>query len=303
MFQELKRGWKDGLLACGGFLFLLASLFIPILQFIALWLLPLPFLLLKAKQPWSVTFIPFGLLVLLSLIYPVPFLICLFLFAWFSGSVMGYLFRKEETTGTDVVLGGLVAGLISSWVILLAGQLTFQLFTRLTDIWTQEWIETMSLMNASGLFAQPDEMVLPLTVAFPILLFMLIGPTSIATFLVARRWFIRDQLHDKSLPPFYEWRLPRIFFTAYLVLMILTLIPADDGVSGEWLSGFLYLMQILMVLQGCSFALFFLNRKRGHIPWGLYLLIIALVIPLSPFFMLLGFIDTGIDLRRHFDKR
>jgi uncharacterized protein YybS (DUF2232 family) len=301
--QELKGGWKDSLLACGGFLFLLASLFIPILQFVALWLLPLPFLLLKVKQPWSVTFVPLGLLVVLFLFFPIPFFICLFLFAWLSGSVMGYLYRKEETTGTDIVLGGIVAGLISSWLILLVGQLVFQLFSRLTAIWMQEWTETIRLMKANVVVLQDGAAGLPLSIAFPILLFMLIVPTAIATFMVARRWLIRAGFPGKSLPPFYEWRLPRIFFTAYLLLMIGMLFQADSGASGKWMLGFFYLMQILMVLQGCSFVLFLLQRKCGRIHWGIYVLLFVLVLPFSPLFMLLGFIDTGIDLRSRIDKR
>jgi uncharacterized protein YybS (DUF2232 family) len=299
--QQSKGGWKDGLLACGGFLFLLVSLFIPVLQFVALWLLPLPFLLLKAKRPWSTTLIPFGMLIVWLLFYPVPLFICLFLFAWLTGSVMGHLVRKEDATGTDAVLGGLVAGLVSSWIILLVGQLGFQLFSRLTTVWDQQWAETVRLMGKNGIALQ--DAGLSLSVAFPILLFMLIVPSVVATFLVASRLLERAGFPRKSLPPFYEWRLPRIFFTAYLLLMIASLVQSGSEVGGDWLLGFLYLMQILMVLQGCSFALFLLQRRRGRVGWGSHALALVLAVPLSPLFMLLGFIDTGIDLRGRLAKK
>ncbi len=109
---------RDGLITTMLFLLIVFSLMTP-LNILTIWLLPLPFLLQTAKNGWVSAVFPI-LLIIFSflavtdhLFYPGAVLLVAT-----AGVVMGVLYRRPDTSGTDVVLGGLTIVGISLLILI-----------------------------------------------------------------------------------------------------------------------------------------------------------------------------------------
>lgn len=136
----MDKGWiKDSFLYTGLFLFLLASIHIPFIQWLALWIIPFPFFMLRVKQPVSAMVVPLlGLFIMFLIGIPLWYIL-LGVSAGCVGVVMGSLYAQTRMTGTDVVLGGLVSGLIVSVMTMSVMQWAFGFFDRLNALWLNEW--------------------------------------------------------------------------------------------------------------------------------------------------------------------
>lgn len=295
MSQQNKEVVKDGLLYAGLFLLLLASLNIPIIGLITIWFLPLPFLILKVKQRW-IAFVPF-LLVFGVLFWFIPMLLfaCL-ISALIVGTVMGYLYRQETTSGTDVVLGGFVAGLIGSWGIIIAGQFEFGMMDLMEKSWQQVWLNMEQTFALEGI---PTDMpVPPLNSFIPVLLISFLVPMVLLNYWIGNKWLGRTGFPGKYFPAFHNWRLPRIFFYAFLICFLSMLLFGDDkGNNTQALVlGIMWALSFLFIVQGISFVSFLLHHYRKSKAWLILLVPFALS-PLSFVIQLLGMLDTGSRVR------
>ena len=138
----MDKGWiKDSFLYTRAVSLLAAPpIHIPFIQWLALWIIPFPFFMLRVKQPVSAMVVPLfgGSFHHVShrhsaLVHPAR---C---FAGCVGVVMGSLYAQTRMTGTDVVLGGLVSGLIVSVMTMSVMQWAFGFFDRLNALWLNEW--------------------------------------------------------------------------------------------------------------------------------------------------------------------
>jgi uncharacterized protein YybS (DUF2232 family) len=289
--QNLKGIIKDGLIYTGLFLLLLASLSIPFIHLITFWLLPLPFFLLRVKQPPVALLIPLLVTGGILLFFPAQVFVLILVFAWPVGSVMGQLYRWPDRTGTDVVLGGVVAGLVAAWLVLYLGQTLFHLLDSFRNIWQEEWLRSQEALYKSGMV--DENLPMPSVGALvPVFLFLVLIPVSLITFVVACKWLVHKGFPGKYLPPFHEWRLPKIFFYFYFFALLLSFFLNAQGV---WSMGILGVLHLLFLLQGLAFAGFLLHRYKRSKGW--YVLLFLLALPFSMLFLFMGLIDTGTHLR------
>jgi uncharacterized protein YybS (DUF2232 family) len=297
--QDQKGIVKDGLLLSGLFLLLLASLVIPFIPMITFWLLPLPFLLLSAKSPSAAMIVSLIVLSVAFVFFPAPFFV-LSLFAWFMGSVMGHSYRSSKTTGTDVVLSGIVSGVVGSWVILYLGQV-FHLFDWVRAVWEKESLQMEEMLKEAGAGAQTMA-VLGTETMIPPLVFSLIILMALITFFAARRWLLRQGFHRKTLPAFYEWRLPKVFFYFYLLALILALFYFPSGGGGSGMISALAILHELFLIQGFAFIHFLLHRRGKSGGWLIPLVLVSFITPFSLLIQFLGMIDTATLLRQKLNK-
>ena len=207
---------RDGLITTMLFLLIVFSLMTP-LNILTIWLLPLPFLLQTAKNGWVSAVFPI-LLIIFSflavtdhLFYPGAVLLVAT-----AGVVMGVLYRRPDTSGTDVVLGGLTIVGISLLILMMAATHYFDLQNRLNSYLAEEWQRNAEWFRIYGVESATDLIPYVATV-IPSVIFMLAVPVPLFNLVVARKWLTRRGLPGKYLPPFREWRLPRSFFYFYLV--------------------------------------------------------------------------------------
>lgn len=272
----MKQIIKDGFLYSILFLLLLASFITP-LVLITFWLLPLPFFILFVKHHWKVPGIC-GLILIMIVLLIHPF-VCLFvIYAFLIGSVMGSNYRKLNTSGTDVILSGIVIACICSWLFLIIGEAFFDIMHLLRRLWDQ----------------LPDgQSLLVIEMVLPFMLFIPTVTTPLSTFLLGRSMLSRRGYPKKYLPLFRNWRLPRIFFYFYLILLMILLIFEEIPV----LVGIVSILQVLFFIQGFSFVTFLLHYYQKSKLWIIPIFITVFVPYLFTIVLLLGVIDTSFRVR------
>ncbi len=268
----MDKGWiKDSFLYTGLFLFLLASIHIPFIQWLALWIIPFPFFMLRVKQPVSAMVVPLlGLFIMFLIGIPLWYIL-LGVSAGCVGVVMGSLYAQTRMTGTDVVLGGLVSGLIVSVMTMSVMQWAFGFFDRLNALWLNEWHQAQKILQESG---------------------------------VSKRRLVSKGYESKSLPPFYEWRLPKVFFYFFVIVLLLQWLAVTEeyGENFHWIISALLILHVLFFIQGLSLIAFLLKQKRKSMVWLAPAVLLAWFPPVSFVILLMGMIDTGTPLRKRMQK-
>lgn len=295
---------KDSFLYTGLFLFMLASINIPLIHLFILWILPFPFLVLRVKQPTSAMIVPLAGIFLLYLLGVPFFYIALGLLAWFTGLGMGNIYRKQDSTGTDVVLGGMVSGLAASWMIMAIMQWVFGFFDVLKSAWQREWIQAQKILTQSG-FSVPEATVPPMDVFVLVFLLLILVPMILISFVVARKWLVYKGFLRKTLLPFYEWRLPKVFFYFFLLVLLVEWFVAGDGNPGaeyQWLIGIVFILHALFFIQGLAFLAFLLKQKQKSRKWLVLVVLLAWLPPVSFVILLMGIVDVGTSLRLKIQK-
>ncbi|MFD1397631.1 DUF2232 domain-containing protein [Kroppenstedtia eburnea] len=295
---------RDGLITTMLFLLIVFSLLTP-LNILTIWLLPLPFILQTAKNGWSSAIFP-TLLVTFSLLAITghPFYPGAVLLVAAVGVVMGLLYRRPDTSGTDVVLGGLTTVGISLLVLMLAASHYFDLQNRLGSYLAEEWQRNGEWFRLYGVESVTD--LIPYVAAvIPSMLFMLAVPVPLLNLVVARKWLSRHGLPGKYLPPFREWRLPRSFFYFYLVSLLLFLIFGAGGESSAWIpANVITVLFFLFYIQGLSFIAWLLHRSGKGKGWMVFISLGSLVISLFTVVVhLMGVMDTGSEIRKRMDSK
>jgi uncharacterized protein YybS (DUF2232 family) len=292
---------RDGVILCGIFTVLIASLFTP-LSILTIWFLPLPFLLYTAKHSWPSAVLPAAVISVLTLILLHPLLVFAVLFGASTGMLMGALYRSSTSTGTDVVLAGLVVGAAAMLTGLVAAEYGFGVLTEFQRIWQQQWDLAVEWIQRSI----PDASVPalpPLSAVLPLSMSMLLVPTVLLSAWAGRRLLVRSGFAEKRLPPFYRWRFPRSFLYFYLLAGIASFLFGTESGAYPFFAGLFIILDMVFVVQGLSFLAFLLRRKGKGQGW-LWLAVLALFIPPAAFLLLvLGILDVGTRWRERMEEK
>ncbi|PTM56883.1 DUF2232 domain-containing protein [Desmospora activa] len=294
---------RGGLITVGLYLLLLLSIITP-LGVISLWFIPLPFFWFSAKNGWKSALFPVTICGILSLLVG-PTMIAAWLFATGIGLLMGELYRKPESTGTDVVLGGWVATWLGVLGLLLFATWMFDGLGQFQSMWQQQWESTQQTLENYGLNAVDMEEAPSLNLVLPIMMFFITIPFPLFNFLLGRRLLMRQGLPGKYLPPIREWRLPRPFFYFYFIALLLLLLFGLEGGTISFIAGTtVTLMFLIFFVQGLAFSAFLLHRWNRGNGWVVLVGVLALLIPLFSFFIhLLGIVDTGTEWRKRMESK
>lgn len=295
MSQRFKGMVTDSLLYSGLFLLLLFSITIPFLHLITIWMLPLPFFIYRVKHEGAAMALPVIYFGVLFLLFPLAIFVFFFLFAWFVGWVMGTVYRLNQAKGTDVVLGGIVSGAVALLAILVLGERFFGILKAFRGVWQQEMARTMQLMEEAGM----GKIAFPPVEAFiPVCMLLFLIPLSLITFFAARRWLTRLGYPVKSLPPFYEWRLPRVFVTFYVILLLVEMVRwvmGEVSTNATWSLSIWWVLEFLFLIQGFAFVSFVLRLYRKSQAWLVLLLVLS--IPAAILISIIGMLDAALDIR------
>jgi uncharacterized protein YybS (DUF2232 family) len=292
---------RDGVILCGVFTVLIASLFTP-LSILTIWFLPLPFFLYTAKHSWPSAVPPAAVIGVLTLILLHPLWMIGVVFAAATGMVMGAFYRSSSSSGTDVVLAGLVAGAAVLLLGLAAAQYGFGVLAEFQRLWQEQWDLAAEMVQNSV----PDASVPPLpplAAVLPLFLAVLTVPTVLLSVWAGRKLLIRFGFPDKRLPPFHRWRFPRSFLFYYLVSCVAALLFDAESWAYSFFAGSFMILDILFAVQGLSFLSFLLHRKGMSRGW-LWFAVLALFIPPAAFLLLvLGILDVGTRWRERLERK
>ena len=291
---------RDGVILCGVFTVLIASLFTPF-SLVTIWFLPLPFFLYTVRHSWPSALFPAAVLGALALILLHPLWIFGVLFAAATGTAMGAFYRSTAASATDVVLAGLVVGAAVLLLGLAAAQYGFGLLSEFQRLWQEQWDLVAEMVQNSVPEASVPPLP-PLSAVLPLFLSVLTVPTVLLSAWAGRRFLVRSGFPEKRLPPFHRWRFPKSFLFYYLVSCVAAFLFDAESWAYSFFAGSFMILDILFAVQGLSFLSFLLHRKGLSRGW-LWLAVFALFLPPAAFLLLvLGIMDVGTRMRERLEE-
>lgn len=295
---------KNGLITTVLFIILVISLLIPPLSMITVWLFPLPFFVAAAQRGWGTTVFPAVLCCFFVLLVTGhPFFLMAVLFSAITGAVMGSIYRQKDSTGTDVVLGGLV----TTWVcfLLIAAVAHWSgVLAQVEGLAREQWKLTEEMVRSAGMEgSMPDVEALKMVIPGVMMMFTL--PFPFLNLVLGRRWLLKKELPGKYLPPFRKWRLPRSFFYFYFIILVAMLFSDNLFPSAPLIFGNAStILYFLFFLQGLSFIAFLLHHFHRGKGWFILTIVMSFLLPFVTVLVhFAGILDTGTELRNRLQNK
>lgn len=296
-------------------LFLVLMLFAkyaPIIGTIALFVLPLPFIIFTIRHSLKIAFMLVVAGSILSILFGSITNILLALTFGLSGLTMGYFYKKKQTMG--VLIGGSLAytfSFILSYVgaILLLNIDFINDSVQLLEQSVQRSKEILKSFNTSEQASQQFEQLEEGIEFIPILtptLFVSTGIVfAIVTHLISVPILKRLRFDLAPLKPFRYWRLPTSIVWYYLIVSILIMINLDqDSFLFMAVINLYFILQFFVLMQGYSFIFYYSYVKGWSKAIPVTILIASLLIPIFLYLIkILGIIDLGFPLRGKITKK
>ncbi|MBR7554497.1 YybS family protein [Allobacillus sp. GCM10007491] len=299
---------KDG--AINGLVFLLLMLitiFFPIINFITVFLLPVPFVLMTRKYGWKAGAILFVIVGIISAFLLTYISVPLVLLVAIGGIAIGASIRAESSP-YETWAAGAAGFAVGFGLLFLVTQFVFQvnwmdaINQGIEDSFStsEEFIQTMQINFDEETLELAREQAKSLVSLIPTFMMIISIVMALLAQWVSYRWINRKEDTSYRFPKFRYLTFPTSLIWYYLVAIVLTWMNTDPS-DTLYLAGVnLYAMiGLLLVVQGISFIVFYVHHKKWpkFIPFaivaGLVLFPFLLLYPLR----ILGIIDLGFQLR------
>nr|WP_285842813.1 YybS family protein [Metabacillus litoralis] len=291
---------------------MLVAKYAPIIGILALFVLPLPFIIFTIRHSLSTALMLVVAGSILSVLFGSITNILLALMFGLSGMVMGYFYKKKLTMG--VLVGGSLAYTFSI-IVSYIGSIVFLNIDFIQDSIElfkdsiQQSKAILQSFDASGQvnqqFEQLEEGMGYITTLIPTL-FVTTGMVfAVITHLISVPILKRLRFELAPLKPFREWRLPTSIIWYYLISSILLMVKLDqDSFLFMAVLNLYFILQFFVLMQGYSFVFFYSYVKGWAKAIPIVILIASLIIPIFLYLIrILGIIDLGFPLRRKILKK
>ncbi|MEY8349090.1 YybS family protein [Bacillus cereus] len=286
---------------------LLTFLYVPVISTVAIFILPLPFLLFMVRYPFSSTCMFLGASLLVTIIISSPLSLMNTFMSGIIGISLGYMYKKKKGP-TEILLVGTLVYLLNFVLIYVVSVQFFNIdfLKQIQDIFKQGMEQSEQIMKAAGapinqeqkdLLGQFSDMIRTL---LPSLLVMASFICSWITVLITGNVLKKLKYTIASWPKFKDIRLPKSIVWYYIIFILLSTFMKVESDSYAYVafSNLYAIFSLLLVFQGFAFITFFAHAK-GHtkiVP--ILSFIVCMVIPmLFPLVTILGIIDLGSSLR------
>lgn len=287
---------------------LLIALYMPFISLLAVWFLPLPFIVFVLRNQFHSAFYIWAASLLVGLLIgSVPGLLLALIFVS-GGLIVGELYRRGRSA-FGVLLGGSLAytaGVIVTFILSIL-LLDSNILTNVLDMMKQAIDRTeqmaASLGEDTGNFEAMSQVLEHFRYLAPAFLVFLGVAYALITQLIAAPILKRLRLGRYVEPwvPFREWRFPKSFLWYYLILLLIGFFQSFTTGSPWFIVYYnlIVILEITMLVQGFSFLFFFMHLKkvRKGISIAVMAVVFILWVFLMPFVRILGIIDLGFDLR------
>ncbi|MFT0803157.1 YybS family protein [Bacillus swezeyi] len=289
---------------------MMVSLYIPLIGTFLLFTLPLPAMMqtirhgVKPGLLMGLVSVPVSLIVgSLSgpmLAFPVSA----------AGVIMGYHYRKKEPV--HAIASAAVTYMVSMVLLLFISIQFFGL--NLIETANQTYNETFKIFESSlkqfgndketaKQLEQMKEQLKQIQYLYPTVIVMMSGIAAFLNHLIAKPILRRTAVQIPSLKPFRELRFPQSIIWFYLLTIVLSLAPSEEGsVFYSIILNASMIMGFILAIQGFSFVFYFCHAKKMPTVLPVLLLIIGLLSPLLFLVRILGIIDIGFNLREKVKK-
>ncbi|PFK46315.1 hypothetical protein COI93_05150 [Bacillus cereus] len=286
---------------------LLTFLYVPVISTVAIFILPLPFLLFMVRYPFSSTCMFFGASLLVTIIISSPLSLVNTFMSGIIGISLGYMYKKKKGP-TEILLVGTLAYLLNFVLIYVVSIQFFNIdfLKQMQDMFKQGMEQSEQIMKAAGapinqeqkdLLGQFSDMLRTL---LPSLLVMASFISSWITVLITGNVLKKLKYTIASWPKFKDIRLPKSIVWYYVIFILLSTFMKVESDSYVYVafSNLYAIFSLLLVFQGFAFITFFAHAKGHTKMLPILSFIVCMVIPmLFPLVTILGIIDLGSSLR------
>ncbi|WP_017150084.1 YybS family protein [Bacillus bingmayongensis] len=286
---------------------LLISLYIPIVSIVAIFALPLPFLLFMVRYPFSSTCMLFAAALFVTIIVSSPLSLVNTCMSGIIGVALGYMYKKKKGP-VEILLVGMLAYLFSFVLIYVVSikLLNIDLIKQMQDMLKEGMEQSEKIMKATGapiskeqkdLFGQFSDIIWML---LPSLLVMVSLIFSWLTVLMAGNVLRRLKYTVTPWSKFRDMQLPKNIVWYYVIFILLsTFIKVESGSYLDMAFTNLYtIFSLLLVFQGFSCIAFFAHIKGYTKAIPIISFVLVMIVPiLFPLVTILGIIDLGFSLR------
>ncbi|MCD7035299.1 YybS family protein [Metabacillus sp. GX 13764] len=279
--------------------------YIPLIGGIALFIVPIIFMVYILRHPLKQALLFFFASILLTVVIGQFALLPVTITFSLSGFVMGYFYGKKKT-GSAIASGGVV--------FLIGTVITYLIYAFVLGLlpsgdpgtWADQAIqqakmtwEQFGLELSDKQISQFKDMVMTMVYTLPASLALSSAFFTLITHLIGSAVLKRLKMGPSPLLPFREWKLPQSIVWYYFIVIVLGMLQLEKG-------GFPYLavmnltviLQLLLTIQGLSFIYYYFHKKGLSIGFPVALTVFSLFVPiLLQLVRILGIIDLGFNLR------
>ena len=299
----------DGALLIGVFIvLLLIAMFVPAAILVAIFLLPVPFVLYASRYDWKPSLLMFAVAILFTLLFAtylsLPITILVGIAGIMIGSAIHHGLSPYETWGRGAI--GFIAGLV---LVFLFMQFILQvnLINVLNEMFDESMEMSQDIIGQFGLANQAEDQLALIQEQMSMVMDLI--PVGLAFVAIAlafiTQWVsykVMNRLENKQLkfPPFRSLRFPAAIIWVYFVALLFTFVDLDpNGVFYLAVVNIMSLAGLIMTIQGLSFIFFYTNHKKWPKAIPVISVILTLLLPFLflYFVRILGIIDIGFGLR------
>ncbi|WP_071393125.1 YybS family protein [Bacillus tuaregi] len=291
---------------------LLITIYVPILGAFVNLFLSLPFIMFAAKHNRQSSLVFIVAATFLSLIVGTLLAIPLTLAYGLTGLVMGDFVRNQKGRAAVFLAGTItfLLNLVAQYAVAVAF-FKIDIIEQSVDLVRESVDQSMSILSALGqeqnavLLEQLNAGIELLQSLVPSLFVMISLGTVFLIQLVSFPIIKRFGVNIGEWRSFRELTLPKSLLYYFLFALVASLFLQTDagGYIHIALTNILFVLQLLMVIQGLAFIWYFSHLKEW--PKALPVIVTVLVF-IMPFLLyivwILGIIDLGFDLRKRMIK-
>ncbi len=285
--------------------FLLITLYVPILSVISIFFLSTPFIIFGIRHGIKQSFVL--LLASIVMTFLVGSIVSLPIGLMFSvtGIIMAYFYRQKRQL--FALIGGTISLLIN-FVLDYALSIVFLGVDLFSDVIQQA---KSSVRETIAAFPSMDEemkktMMEQMNEQFDLLMNLLPSMFVIVSFMLAVIIHIlnigimkRLKLNVGTITPFRDWKFPKSIIWYYLIAILLMLInlPKESFLNIA-LYNIVFVLQTVLLIQGFSFIFYFCHVKKLSKAVPVLIVIGTFILPILLYpVRILGIIDLGFNLR------
>jgi len=285
--------------------FLLITLYVPILSVISIFFLSTPFIIFGIRHGIKQSFVL--LLASIVMTFLVGSIVSLPIGLMFSvtGIIMAYFYRQKRQL--FALIGGTISLLIN-FVLDYALSIVFLGVDLFSDVIQQT---KSSVRETLAAFPSMDEemkktMMEQMNEQFDLLMNLLPSMFVIVSFMLAVIIHIlnigiikRLKLNVGTITPFRDWKFPKSIIWYYLITILLMLInlPKESFLNNA-LYNIVFVLQTVLLIQGFSFIFYFCHVKKLSKAVPVLIVIGTFILPILLYpVRILGIIDLGFNLR------
>lgn len=299
------------LLALYSVLFLM-TIYLPIIGGVLFFFLPVPFILMALRHSTAWTFGFLFIAGVLTLIFG-TFALPLTLLMGLTGITIGYCLKRKQPfimlfVNTVLVVLGMILAILGGTIWILKINFIEEFFA----IVETSIAQSTKIMEGFGQAVSKEQleavnnMFEMMNTLLPTLLVLTSAIIVIVFFLASQPFIKRFSTMEIEWPSFRELQLPKSLLWYYLLTMILTLVVNPEETSFMYLvlANLMFILQILILLQGYSFVFYFAHVKKWPKVIPYLVLAGSIVLPIvQSIVRILGIIDLGFPFRQSIAKK